>query len=90
MTFSSTVEKRSQTGSFQMTVGTFNADGVVTGNIDTGMGYIYMLSLEQKGSSVATYPSGIFFDETIPGAVGHAVTIHCAENISGVFIAIGR
>jgi len=89
MAFSSSIKHKTIAGSFQISAGTFNADSVTTGDIDTGMGYLYSISFGEKGSSADTL-SGIHYNETIPGAVGHAVTIHCKENASGVWIAYGR
>lgn len=92
MAFSSSVKKKAQAGSFRLTTGTWDAAAVITGNIDTGIGYLYSIDIQERGSATEALAarSGVFVDETLPGAIGHAVTIHCKANSSGVFIAIGR
>ena len=90
MAFSSSIKSKTVAGNVRIHTGTFNADGVVTGDIDTGIGYLYSFSLQNYKAAPAAAGSGLHYEETIPGAVGHAVTIHCAENASGVWTAIGK
>ena len=90
MAFASTVKHKTRAGDLQIRNGTWNAAGVITGNINTGMTYLYDITLTEKGGTTAAGSSGVFVDETVPGAVGTAVTIHCKENASGTYTAIGR
>ena len=90
MTFASTRKHKTVAGDVRIHVGTWDAAGVITGNIDTGMSYLYDIQLTEHGGTTAAGSSGVFVDETIPGAVGNAVTIHCKESASGTFCAIGR
>jgi hypothetical protein len=90
MAFASVIKKRAVAGSVKIVCGTFDAVDTITGNIDTGMTYLYSLQLQNYKAAPAAAASGLHYEETIPGPCGRAVTIHCGLAASGIFTAIGK
>jgi hypothetical protein len=90
MTFSSTIKHTSVAGDLKIVNGVWDSADVITGNIDTGMTYIYDINVTEKGGAIAAALSGVRVDETLPGSSGRAVTIHSASDASGTFTAWGK
>lgn len=74
-------------GGMSISAGTFtNTSGSTGGDIDTGLGVVYVMILQPKGSSVVSNDAVV--NETPPMA-GNAVTIVTDADVDGVWIAIG-
>ena len=86
MTFASTISNKAVAGNVRIHTGTFNSDAVLTGDIDTGINYLYSINFGNHKAAPASAASGISYDETVPGACGHAVTIVRTSFASNRFI----
>jgi len=74
-------------GGMALSSGTYkNTGGSTGGNIDTGLGLVYVVILQPKGSAVSANQPVV--NETPPMA-GNAVTIVTSADEEGTWIAIG-
>lgn len=90
MAFASTIDRNVQNtvGDRKVVTGTYASTGGSTGgNIDTGLEWCDFISLQSKGSAVATNAPVV--NETLPVA-GNAVTIVTDADETGNWIAYGR
>ena len=68
-----------------VTWGTFDANSVTSGDIDTGLRQVDFMTL-QTGAAVSADQSAV--NETLPTA-GSAVAIACTSGIAGFWMAFG-
>lgn len=92
MTFTYTRNPRKKLdlfGTTWVTFGTWTASGTESGgDIDTGLHYLYGMQLTPVATSATAAAPTI--NETIPGAVGHAVSILFTSGVEGHWIAYGE
>lgn len=87
MSFTFTLARRTISDGVWIAYGTYDATGVTTGEIATGLNYIEVAFLTCTGNAVqANAPS---IDESFP-FVGGTITIDCDSGDTGNWIAFGR
>jgi hypothetical protein len=86
MAFASAVVEKTQFGNKRVHLGTFNCASVTGGDIDTGLRSCDMITLQCKGSAVATNAPAV--NEDLPVA-GSAITIVADSGQTGYWIAVG-
>jgi len=86
MAFSSAITSRSAMRNKAVTWGTFDADSVEAGDIDTGLRKVDFMVVQTGGAAVSADQSAV--NETLP-ADGSAISIACTDSTTGYWLAIG-